>query len=92
MQNGEKIVDTTKIGDEELRRRADIANKQVKLLLDELKKVFAPHMLITFFVRDPNNWESFSLLTEEPDLQPIIDKMISLPKPQPLTRAVIGNA
>lgn len=92
MENNEEKTHEAKLTDDELARRIDIANKQVKMLMDELKKVFAPHMLLTFFVRDPKDPSCFSLLTEEADLRSVINHLSALPNPKAIPQVEVGNA
>ena len=92
MADEEPNVCDTESDEERIRRAIDRANKSVRFHLDEIKKVFAPHMKITLIARHPNDPEAHTFLTEEESAEAVIEHLKRIPPLKTIPNDQVGNA
>lgn len=73
-------------------RHLSVLQHQVAALMDELKKLFAPDMRLTFIARSVNDESRYSFLSEETDNGEVVALLNRIPKPKPIVRTEISNA
>lgn len=73
---------------EEQRKQRVLASlqHQVAILLDELKKLFAPNMRLTFIARSIDDASCYSFLSEETSNEDLIKLLQNMKKPTPIER------
>lgn len=65
---------------------------QVAMLMDEMKRLFAPNMKLTFIARSADDPTAYSLLTEETDTDILIEFLKNAKAPAPLSRPETSTA
>lgn len=78
---------TTETADQERDRILAQTRHRVAMLLDELKAIFLPHMMITFLARDPGIPDNYTFLTEETDKEALASFIKNMDPPEKFDRA-----
>lgn len=79
------------MSEEQIARIVDIANKQIAMLVNELKGVFIPSWKITFIARNPEEASQYTLITEECDKATLIKAIEKFKEPKAIQTTQQGN-
>lgn len=76
----------TETDEQRAARNLETIRHRVAMLMDELKRIFVPEMVLSFIARNPYDPQSYTLLTEEKDMNNLIDFLQTANRPQPIPR------